>query len=153
MWYLAILGEDLATYAFWNLAMVTNPAICQDKLVNKQCAAHSGSPQDDELSITPLGKGSMQHSKWQKLNLWHVSASATHWPRWQRRLKCDVLLDSELAIGQTNCPSIFTFGQPFIILGGHFSMLASHTLEGINLNVFVTPNGSWRYSEVELDAA
>ena len=57
MWYLAISGEDLATYAFWNLAIVTNPAICQDKLVNQQCAAHLGSPQDDESSITLLEKG------------------------------------------------------------------------------------------------
>ena len=36
MWYLAISGEDLATWAFWKLAIVTNPAICHDKLVNQQ---------------------------------------------------------------------------------------------------------------------
>ena len=27
MWYLAILGEDLATCAFWNMALVTNPTV------------------------------------------------------------------------------------------------------------------------------
>ena len=71
-----------------------------------------------------IGKGSRQHSKWQRLNLWHVSTSATHWPRWRQKLKCDVLplllLYSGLEIGQTNCLSIFTFGQPFIIVGRTF---------------------------------
>ena len=48
MWYLAISGEDLATYAFWNLAY--SRYICHDNLVNQECVAHSGSPKDDESS-------------------------------------------------------------------------------------------------------
>ena len=38
MWYLVLSGEELATWAFWNLAvsLVTSPAICHDKLVNQQ---------------------------------------------------------------------------------------------------------------------
>ena len=41
-----ISGEDLilATCAFWNLAIVTNPPICHDKLVNQQSKTLSKPP-------------------------------------------------------------------------------------------------------------
>ena len=42
MWYLAV--RTLATWAFWNLAIVTNPAICHDKLVNQQAKTLSKPP-------------------------------------------------------------------------------------------------------------
>ena len=40
-----ISGEDLGKYL-----CVLNFGLCHDKLVNQQCAAHSGLPQDDESS-------------------------------------------------------------------------------------------------------
>ena len=41
---LAISGKDLATWAFGNLTVVTNPATCHDKLVNQQAKTLSKPP-------------------------------------------------------------------------------------------------------------
>ena len=48
MRYSVILDKDLATYVFWNLAIVTNAAICHDKLVNELIQARH------KLKIIPL---------------------------------------------------------------------------------------------------
>ena len=57
MWYLAISGEDIATYALSTLAYNTYATIDSDKFCCvpwlrkiQQCVAHSGSFHNDELS-------------------------------------------------------------------------------------------------------